>query len=220
MSTYPLPYIERLPKINADKAPPLLILLHGRDAHAETIFSVEHLLPPEFHVISIRATYKSPREGFEWFKPYDYDHPLDSFSKEHYEESVKIATEMIAGLMEEKNVDKDQLYLLGFSQGAAMCHFLGLQNIIHPKGVVPMSGFFPRPILGWEDLNKEPHFLMTHGTEDKVLSTSESIFAQAFLTEQGITSEYYEYKGRHKMTLPLLSHISTWLRNQNANIPA
>lgn len=211
MSSSLLPYIERLPGTPGDGKPPLLVLLHGRDAYAETIFSVEHLLPASFHVISIRATYTSPREGYEWYKPYDYDHPLESFGEEHFRESLDTATAMIASLLEEKDVDRERLFLLGFSQGAAMCHFLGLEGELHPKGVVPMSGFFPRPIEKWAHINTHAEFLITHGSEDKVLSTSESVYAQEFMQRNHISSDYYEYKGRHKMTIPLLKHVSSWL---------
>lgn len=211
MSSSALPYIERPPTVTTGGKPPLLVLLHGRDAYAETIFSVEHLLPAEFHVISIRATYKSPGEGYEWYKPYDYSHPLESFDEEHFRESLDIVTPMIASLLEEKDVDTKKLFLLGFSQGAAMCHFLGLEGKLKPKGVVPMSGFFPRPIEKWTKINTEAEFLITHGSEDKVLSTSESIYALDFLRRNHISSDYYEYKGRHKMTIPLLKHITAWL---------
>lgn len=190
------------------------MLLHGRDAFEETIFSIEHLLPALFHVISIRATYQSPREGFEWFKPYDYDHPIESFSEQHFSESVSIATKTIERLLHEKPVDKDNLFLLGFSQGAAICHFISLGGELPVKGVVPMSGFFPRPIEKWATVNTKPQFLISHGSEDTILGKEESIYALNFLHSKGISAEYYEYKGRHKMTLPLLSHVSKWLVEQ------
>lgn len=185
--------------------------MHGRDALAETIFSVEHLLPKSFHIVSIRATYKSPGEGYEWFKPYDYDHPLESFDEEHFRESVDLATETIQSVMSERGIAGDQLHLLGFSQGAAMCYFLGLEGKLKPKGVVPMSGFFPRPIEAWSTVNTTASYLVTHGTEDKVVSASESKYGVEFLKRYNIAAEYYEYKGRHKMTLPLLKHVREWL---------
>ncbi len=189
--------------------------MHGRDAYAETIFSVEHMLPKSFHIVSIRATYQLPRDGYEWFKPYDYDHPLESFAEEHFRESVDLATETIRSVMSEKGVAGDQLHLLGFSQGAAMCFFLGLEGKLQPKRIVPMSGFFPRPIEAWQTVNTSASFLVTHGSEDKVVSTSESKYGVAFLKRHQIPAEYYEYKGRHKMTLPLLKHVREWLEAPN-----
>jgi phospholipase/carboxylesterase len=189
-------------------------MLHGRAAKAETIFSVEGLLNPEFHIVSIRGTYNSPKGDFEWFLPYDYDHPLESFTQEHFQESEKILTEMITTLITAKNIDNERLFLMGFSQGAAMCNILGLRGILKPKGVIAMSGFFPRPIIKWESLNKSSEFLITHGSNDEVLSTSESIFTHEFLSSKGISSEYYEYKGRHKMTPLVLEHINHWIRRK------
>ena len=185
--------------------------MHGRDAYAETIFSVEHMLPKSFHIVSIRATYRSPREGYEWFKPYDYEHPLESFAEEHFRESVDLATETIRSVISEKGVASDQLHLLGFSQGAAMCFFLGLEGKLQPKRVVPMSGFFPRPIEAWTTVSTSASYPVTHGTEDKVVSTSESKYSVEFLRRHQISAEYYAYHGRHKMTLPLLNHVREWL---------
>jgi phospholipase/carboxylesterase len=214
--TYLLPYLERLPKVPS-VSPPLLIMLHGRAAKAETIFSVEGLLDPSYHIISIQATYPSTKGEFEWFLPYDYDHPLESFTEKHFSESENILTEMIAHLIRKKNIKEEQLFLMGFSQGAAMCYILSLRGKIKPKGTIAMSGFFPRPILKWTEINTSPKFLITHGNEDEVLPSSESIFAHEFLTSKGISSEYYAYKGRHKMTIPLLKHTDNWIKEHTAN---
>ncbi len=214
--SYTLPYLERLPGEQSE-SPPFLLMLHGRAANAETIFSVEGLLDPKFHIVSVCAPYPSPKGEFEWFLPYDYDHPLESFSEEHFKDSEKILTEMMLQLLEEKNVYPERLFLMGFSQGAAMCYILSLRGNIKPKGVIAMSGFFPRPIETWGSLNTDPQFLITHGSNDEVLPASESIFAHNFLTSKGISSEYYEYKGRHKMTIPLLNHTNAWIKQQAGN---
>ena len=187
-------------------------MLHGRAAKAETIFSVEGLLDPMFHIISIRGTYISPKGDFEWFLPYDYDHPLESFGEEHYKDSEVLLTEMIFQLLEEKKIRRQNLFLMGFSQGAAMSYILSLRGNIKPNGVIAMSGFFPRVIQNWDLLNTEPKFLITHGTNDETLPVSESIFARNFLLSKGISSDYYEYKGRHKMTPPVLEHLNSWIR--------
>ena len=209
-----LSFIERAPKVSIEY-PPLLVLMHGRDAFAETIFSVEHLLPQEFHIVSVRASYKSSRAGYEWFKPYDYDHPIGSFSEEHFHESVELARETITSIIKQKHFEQSQLFLLGFSQGAAMCYFLGLEGAVHAKGVVPMSGFFPRPIERWPVLDTSASYLITHGNEDQVLPVSESLYGLEFLKRHGISADYHEYKGRHKMTVPLLKYVRDWLVQQS-----
>ena len=190
-------------------------MLHGRAANAETILSVEGLLDPSYHIISIRGTYISPKGEYEWFLPYDYDHPLDSFTEEHFKSSEDILTTTISHVLGEKDLLRRDLYFMGFSQGAAMCYILALRGMIKPKGVIPMSGFFPRPIERWEQINKTSSFLITHGSKDEVLPTSESIHAQHHLQSKGISSQYYEYKGRHKMTLQLLEYVNSWIKSGN-----
>ncbi len=210
-----LPYLERKPRIETDSAPSVLILLHGRAAKAETIFSVEGLLDPALHILSIRATYDSPRGEFEWFAPYDYDHPLESFSEAHFAESEQILTTEILQLLEERNISQNDLFLGGFSQGAAMCQILSMRGVLKPKGVIAMSGFFPRPILQWTLPAHKSEYLITHGTRDHILPTSESIFANDFYVRSGFTSEYYEYNGRHKMSMPMLEKVNAWISDRS-----
>jgi len=208
---YPLPYLERLPRESAPNSAPVLILLHGRAAKAETIFSIEGLLDPGFQVISIRATYDSPKGDYEWFLPYDYEHPLESFTEDRFLESEELLTKQIQAMMTEKDISADRLFLSGFSQGGAMCHILSLRGKIKAKGVIPMSGFFPRPVTKWPLPVSLPSYLITHGTRDEVLPVSESKVAVDFYKEKNAEVEYYEYNGRHKMTIPLIKKINEWI---------
>jgi phospholipase/carboxylesterase len=207
----PLPYLERLPKTGVLSHAPVLFLLHGRAAKAETIFSIEGLLDPSFHVISIRATYDSPKGEYEWFLPYDYSHPIETFTEDRFAESEQLLTKQIEAMMTEREISNERLFLSGFSQGAAMSHILSLRGKLHPKGVIPMSGFFPRPVTHWPLPTMLPSYLITHGTRDEVLPTSESKVAVEFYKEKNADVEYYEYNGRHKMTIPLVKKINEWI---------
>ncbi|MEI8135108.1 MAG: hypothetical protein WCH46_08565 [bacterium] len=212
----PFRFIERPPS-QAGANAPLLVMLHGRAAKAETIFTVQGHFDPAVNVISIQGPYPCPRGEFEWFLPYDYSRPLESFTEEHFRETEDKLTVFIQELMDERKTSSANLFLLGFSQGAAMCHILSLRGKLKPRGVIPMSGFFPRPILGWNNISTMSSYLITHGTEDEVLPESESIFAHEYLLSKGISSQYYTYKGRHKMTIPLLKHTNDWIIEQTHN---
>ena len=212
---YPLPFLERLPKVTSATNQPFLILLHGRAAKAETIFSIEGLLDPSFHIVAIQAPYNSSKGDFEWFLPYDYDHPLESFSEEHFRESEEILTMQIQEMTIERNVQPEQLFIGGFSQGAAMCHILSLRGNITPRGVLAMSGFFPRPLLNWTLPKKLSSYLITHGNNDDILPVYESVFAFEFYKQHNIAVEFYEYSGRHKMTIPLLNKLNDWVKGIN-----
>jgi phospholipase/carboxylesterase len=209
---YSLPFLERTPR-EAVATSPLLILLHGRAAEAKTIFSIEGLLDPRFYIIAIRGTYESEIGGYEWFHP-DKARSDEINDAERFDESENLLTKEIQEHIDRISVDPNNLFLWGFSQGAAMSLILGLRGIIHPKGVVPMSGFLPSPVRQWERWNTKGEYLLVHGTNDEVLPVTTSLDAKDFLESKGIHATYHEYRGRHKMTLDSIAFINQWILQQ------
>jgi predicted esterase len=63
-------------------------------------------------------------------------------------------------------------------------------------------------------LDKHAKYLLVHGTNDEVLPTSSSLSALKFLLEHGLSAEYHEYRGRHKMTLDSIAYINNWLMKE------
>jgi phospholipase/carboxylesterase len=200
-----LPYLERAPRGPLAEKPPLIVLLHGRGAEAKTIFSIQGLLDPRFHVIAITAPYSSSIGGFEWF------HPNPRAGDEEIDDAEKILTNDIKLHIDRLNAEKSPLFIWGFSQGAAMSLIMGLRGAIDVKGIVPMSGFLPSPIRKWNRWNSDIHVILSHGSNDEILLPETSRHTQAFLESIGVPSEYYEYKGPHKMSLNAIAHINSWI---------
>ena len=207
-----LPFLERSPKQLSDKNPPLVILLHGRGAEAKTIFSIQGLLDPQFHVIAITAPYSSSIGGHEWFHPNPRAGDEEIDDAERFDDAEKILTNDIKLHIERLNAEKSPLFIWGFSQGAAMSLIIGLRGEINVKGIVPMSGFLPSPIRKWNRWNSDIHVILSHGSNDEVLLPETSRHTQAFLESIGVPSEYYEYKGPHKMSLNAIAHINDWMK--------
>ena len=208
MSLPKLNFLERLPKERSQRAAPLLVLLHGRGAYAKTIFSIEGLLDPLFHVLAIQAPYPSEIGGFEWFHPMPETGLSENEDAERFEEVERLLTDDLAYHIQHTHSEHAPLFLWGFSQGAAMSLIIGLRGTVKPTGIVPMSGFLPRPIRHWGKWNKDLRVLLAHGSEDEVLSSGSSRSAQSFLESINVPVEYYEYKGRHKMTLECIAHVN------------
>jgi predicted esterase len=74
-----------------------------------------------------------------------------------------------------------------------------------------MSGFLPEEIRSWPSVSTATEFLVPHGDNDEVLSQSSSIRANEFLLSKGITSEFREYRGRHKMSLDIVRYVNEWI---------
>jgi phospholipase/carboxylesterase len=196
-----LTYLERVPREPGENKAPMLVLLHGRKAHAKTIFSIEGLLDARLHVCALQAPY--PIEGgFEWVQNHDYSNT----------ESQDMIAETIRMLVAERQVDPERLFLLGFSQGAAMTILMSLNGMLKVRGAVPMGGFLPKIVRSWEKFSTETKFYFAHGDNDEEVPISRSIDANQFLLDHGIQSEFHEYKGRHKMSLSSLREIDEWLK--------
>jgi predicted esterase len=205
--------LHRPPAVPTENAG-ICFLLHGRFADAATIFSIEHLLPKQFHIVAIRGPYPMKENKFQWFTPYDMTHPVESFSAEQYVQSLDWISKLMMNISDKYHIDTGSQFALGFSQGAAMCYLLGLSGKVNLRGVVAMSGFFPRTIEHWSSVNTKTQYLITHGNKDEVLSTDEALYAYEYLQNKSITAEYYEYNGRHRMTLPLMKHVSHWIEER------
>ncbi len=211
-----LEYLERQPKTSAARAP-LLFLLHGRGAYAKTIFSIEGLLDSSFHIISIQAPYPSEIGGFEWFHPMPETGLSELQDAERFEEVERLLTDDISFHLARTRLENAPLFLWGFSQGAAMSLIVGLRGKIKPTGIVPMSGFLPRPVKQWDRWNTDMRVLLAHGSDDEVLATGSSKSTRTFLESIGVPVEYYEYKGRHKMTLDVIGHVNQWMLGTGTN---
>jgi phospholipase/carboxylesterase len=206
-----LTYLEREPREKTTTRP-LIVLLHGRAAYAKTIFTIEGLIDPRFHVIALQAPFVCDKGGFEWFKPNEEGRSDEITEASRFQESESILTKEIHTARAERDLEKSPLVLLGFSQGAAMSFLLSLRGTLPVTAAVPMSGFLPQPVKTWESLATSTKFLITHGSEDEVLPPSTSINAKDHLISRGISAEYYQYRGRHKMSLSCLHYVNDWLK--------
>ncbi len=209
-------YLERAPR-TPSAITPTVVLLHGRASIARTIFSIEGLLDARDHVFALQAPYPSAKGDFEWFVPKqneegsEADEALMSQRLDQMAHSEELVTATIKELMTSRGLDPELLFLIGFSQGAAMSFLIGLHGVLSVRGAVPMSGFVPEEIRSWPEVSTRTQFIVPHGDKDEVLPQSSSIRAHDFLLSKGITSEFREYRGRHKMSLDIVRYVNEWI---------
>ena len=114
---------------NAEKA---VIMLHGRGANAEDILSLsDHLQIKDFAILAPQATNNS------WY-PQSFLAP-----PQQNEPWLSIALALIENLittLNEKNISKENIYLLGFSQGACLALEFVTRNATKYGGVVAFTG--------------------------------------------------------------------------------
>src|SRR6187399_908559 len=120
-----LHHLVREPKIKLDKNP-LILLLHGYGSNEEDLFSFATELPDEYYVISARAPYDMMYGSYAWYA-INFDADENKFSD--IDQAVE-SRDLIAGFIDELvaayPIDKDEVTLVGFSQGSILSYAVAL----------------------------------------------------------------------------------------------
>jgi phospholipase/carboxylesterase len=118
--------------IALDKANKVAIMIHGRGATAESIMSLKnHLNLDDFALIAPQAS------GNTWY-PYSFMAP-DATNEPAFSNAIRTVDEIVKDL-ESKGFSSDQIYLIGFSQGACLSLEYATQNAKKYGGVVAFTG--------------------------------------------------------------------------------
>lgn len=115
-----------------EKANKVLIMLHGRGGSAEDIFGLADYLPVEdFSLIAPQAT------NFTWY-PYSFLAPPDQ-NEPWLSSALDILKETLDEL-KEKGFSSEDIYLLGFSQGACLCLEFAARSTQKFGGIAAFTG--------------------------------------------------------------------------------
>ena len=115
-----------------DKAEKVLIMIHGRGASAEDILSItDYLKVDDFALLAPQATNHS------WY-PYSFMMPPSQ-----NEPWLSSAIQFIGNIVDDikgKNIQKENIYFLGFSQGACLTLEYVARNADKYGGVIAFTG--------------------------------------------------------------------------------
>ncbi len=216
MTNLSLEYLVRKPKIDSSK-PPLLILLHGYGSNEQDLFSFAEELPDELLIISARAPLTLGFGSYAWYTIH-FDTTDGKFSD--IPEAIK-ARDTIANFIDEVltnfEVDINNVFLLGFSQGTILSYAVALNYPNKIQHVIALSGYI-NPELNPENLEKENYknldFYISHGTVDQVLPVDWGRKASPFLDELDIKNNYQEYPVGHGVAPQNFHSFNIWIKER------
>jgi phospholipase/carboxylesterase len=199
-----------------DTPPPLLLLLHGLGSNEQDLISLAPYLDRRFLIVSVRAPIILQPGAYSWF---DIEFtPKGNFIDHQQAESSRLALlNFLDQLQEQEVYDPNQVYLMGFSQGAIMSLSLALSTPELFTGVVAMSGRLLDTIgerLAKPEALRQLHFLVVHGTSDQVLPIECGREIRTFLSTLPVSLTYREYAMGHQVNAESLSEITQWLTKQ------
>lgn len=206
-------HLVREPKVKLEKNP-LLLLLHGYGSNEEDLFSFAAQLPDEYFIVSARAPYSLPPYGNAWYA-ITFDSDMNKFSDDKQAiESRDLIIKFIDELIEAYPIDKDNVTLLGFSQGSILSYAVALTHPEKIKRVAALSGYLNMDIVGKslhaEDVTKVKFFI-SHGVVDQVIPVEWARKAPEFLKNLGLDIEYHEYNAGHGVAPQNFYDLVDWL---------
>lgn len=195
---------------NTEKDPPIVIMLHGYGSNENDLIGLVNKLPASYRVISVRAPIKLGDGSFCW---YNLDKTKESFT--HNSSEVYLARRQIHRFIMaiRYRYKSDKIYLLGFSQGTAMCYDVALTYPELVKGVVALSGKLLPESRNSHDSNTKYNNLQVfigHGVHDNVLSLFSAREAVTILRELGAKFSYNEYPIGHEISANEIDDLLEW----------
>ena len=186
-----------------------LVLLHGRGADENDLLGLFDVLDPErlLRGITVGGPLALPPGGRHWYVVPRVGFPDPAT----FTDTMELLTRT---LDEEVGVDWATTVVGGFSQGTVMSYALGLgTGRPRPAGILAQSGFIPT-VDGWApDLAGRPDLpvMITHGTQDPIISVDFARQARALLEAGGLPVTYKETPMPHTIDPRVLGDVQRWL---------
>ncbi|WP_412985241.1 alpha/beta hydrolase [Pontimicrobium sp. IMCC45349] len=196
---------------------PLLIMLHGYGSDENDLFSFASELPEELFIISVRAPYPMQPYGNAWYEIH-FDAPQGKWSDN--EQAIE-SRDLIANFIDEAcaayPVNKNNVTLLGFSQGTILSLATTLTYPQKIKNVVALSGYINQDIIP-NDLNNEAFkhlsIYSSHGSVDQVIPVDWARKTPLFLDALGINNQFSEFPVGHGVAPQNFYEFKDWLKTK------
>ena len=185
----------------------VIFLLHGFGANMRDLVDIAPMInQKDFIYIFPSAPFEINsgfnQKAYSWF---DFD------NLNEIKESEKILENTIEESLGLFNIDKDKIYLGGFSQGGMMTMHA---DIIHQNlfsGLLILSSTIISQIDLNIDLSLNPRVFLAHGVNDSIISINQGQETHRKLISKGLNVEYHEYEMGHQIIEKEIIDIKSWL---------
>jgi len=208
MMTEKLIYELRSPKIiEPGKKYPIIFLFHGMGSNEQNMMPLVSGIEKDLFVLSVRGPLEQP-PGYAFFTIEGYGKP----HRDIFDGAINELESFIDYALAKYPIDGNEIYLMGFSQGAILSMTLGLKLGERIKGIVALSGYLPAFVKEEYEilpLNKVSAFI-SHGDHDQVLPFEWGVDAEAFYKQQGANSTFSPYFEGHTVSNENYNDFTTW----------
>ncbi len=221
--------------VDPDQRYPLLLVLHGHGGSGEYLAGFLEVAKRAPEVIGVAPFGPYPvalaqGHGYSWYPPAELFRELLELAaagddtaraeqrlelgtreQETGQRYVLAALETVA---ENYPVDRDRVFLLGFSEGGVMAYSLGLAHPELFRGLVIIGSRLreedadPSRLAAAAD---QLQVLVCHSPADRAISFAKGEEAHSVLRAAGIKSRLVSYPGGHTINAGLINTVASWL---------
>ena len=203
----------------ASQPAPLLITLHGYGASKWHAMREARMLAPEsFALASLQGPHQHLREpkekggslrfGFGWLTNF---RPEESVAVHH-----RALLDMISSLVNEDIADKNQIFLLGFSQSCALNYRFAFTHPNVLRGVIGICGGVPGD---WETSETyqptDASIFHLTGVRDEYYPPARVENYAAQLRQRAKDVEFRSYDAGHEISPEMRDDVRAWIQNRS-----
>ncbi|MEH7383652.1 alpha/beta hydrolase-fold protein [Bacillus sp. JJ1533] len=197
--------------IDPDRKYPALFLMHGMGSNEQDLLSLVKGLENSFYIFSIRGPLAQP-PGYAFFTIEGYGKP----HREVFDQSIEQLKNFLDYASHTYPIDQENVYLLGFSQGAIVSMTLGLALGERIKGIVALSGYIPGFVKEEYEIQsvKNLSIFISHGEHDPVLPYQWGVESKEFFEKHGANVRFQSYPEGHTVSLQNYRDLMEWITNE------
>ncbi|WP_185854851.1 alpha/beta hydrolase [Blattabacterium cuenoti] len=202
--------------INKKNYPPLFLMIHGYGSNEKDLFSLHKDIPEKFFIISIQGIYTISNEKYSWYD-IDFQDQKKFINILQAKDTIEKISFFIDEAIEEYKLNKNMVWLCGFSQGAILSYAIALKKVNQVKRVIALSGYFEENLFPKEEICEDSYedlkFFISHGKYDTIIPIHWVKKGLSFLKNRQILSLHYkEYDSGHVLSDSNYQDLINWIK--------
>ncbi len=196
-----------LVRVGEDPTVPPVIMLHGKGGDEKVMWVLEGMLPEGGLVSSPRGLYPLSMGGYQWKESTHGDWP----SIMDFGRAAEALLRMVDDLERRYEFDRNQLVVMGFSQGAACAIASAALGLLNAAALVSLAGYVPK---GDIHLLHRTKVFWGHGLRDDLVPIERAREDVVRLRNIGAEVDFCETDIGHKLGVECARGLDLWLSEQ------
>lgn len=209
----PLSFLHR-PAATGTPQPWLLLLMHGVGSNEQDLFGLAPYVPPQFHVLSLRAPYRMGPNANAWFEFSVNPDGSRTINEPQEAASRVLVAQTMDAAAKQLGVPASRVVVGGFSQGGIMSLSLLLTRPELLHGVMVLhSRLLPQvlPLAVPAAALQGRQLWVSHGVQDNVIPLASAHAIRDHAATLPVDLVYREYPGMHELPPAELQDAMRWL---------